>query len=118
MQELVTGEEPKNWLQLYVDAVTEKDPYKRLALVRRLREVPRHDESDESPERPRLQLLPKAPAPRQASASTSTKPLQVSPSAAPKKTAPKPAHLHQKERSRKLKVSLRSSRRSPRLRNA
>jgi hypothetical protein len=37
----------KTWLQLYVDAVTEKDPYKRLALVRELRKIPRHDESDD-----------------------------------------------------------------------
>ena len=37
----------KSWLQLYVDAVTEKDPYKRLALVQELRKIPRHDESDE-----------------------------------------------------------------------
>jgi hypothetical protein len=37
----------KTWLQLYVDAMTEKDPYKRLALVRELRKIPRHDESDE-----------------------------------------------------------------------
>src|SRR5579859_6285517 len=58
MQELI-AQEPKNWLQLYVDAMTEKDPYKRLALVRRLREVPRHDESDENPERPRLQSVPR-----------------------------------------------------------
>ena len=43
------ADEPKNWLQLYVDAMTEKDPYKRLALVRRLRQVPRHDESDDAP---------------------------------------------------------------------
>ena len=62
MQELIT-EQPNNWLQLYVDAMTEKDPYKRLALVRRLREVPRHDESDDSPERPRSQMIPKPQAP-------------------------------------------------------
>jgi hypothetical protein len=37
----------KSWLQLYVDAMTEKDPYKRLALVRELRKMPRDDESDE-----------------------------------------------------------------------
>jgi hypothetical protein len=37
----------RNWLQLYVDAMTEKDPYKRLALVRELRELPRADESDD-----------------------------------------------------------------------
>ena len=37
----------KNWLQLYVDAMTERDPYKRLALVRELMRIPRQDESDE-----------------------------------------------------------------------
>ena len=43
----------KSWLQLYVDAVTEKDPYKRLALVQELRKIPRHDESEEIPQDPR-----------------------------------------------------------------
>jgi len=43
----------KTWLQLYVDAVTEKDPYKRLALVQELRKMPRHDESDEILQEPR-----------------------------------------------------------------
>jgi hypothetical protein len=37
----------KSWLQLYVDAMTEKDPYKRLALVQQLRKMPKHDESEE-----------------------------------------------------------------------
>lgn len=37
----------KTWLQLYVDAMTEKDPYKRLALVRQLRNMPKHDDSEE-----------------------------------------------------------------------
>jgi hypothetical protein len=37
----------KTWLQLYVDAMTEKDPYKRLALVQELRKMPRHDDSDD-----------------------------------------------------------------------
>jgi hypothetical protein len=37
----------KSWLQLYVDAMTERDPYKRLALVRELRRIPREKESDE-----------------------------------------------------------------------
>lgn len=37
----------KTWLQLYVDAMTEKDPYKRLALVQELRKLPRHDESED-----------------------------------------------------------------------
>lgn len=31
----------RTWLQLYVDAMTEKDPYKRLALVRELRSIRR-----------------------------------------------------------------------------
>ncbi len=39
--------QPKSWLQLYVDAMTEKDPYKRLALVRELRKIPRHDDSED-----------------------------------------------------------------------
>jgi len=43
----------KTWLQLYVDAMTEKDPYKRLALVQELRKIPRHDESEEIPQEPR-----------------------------------------------------------------
>ena len=41
----------KNWLQMYVDAMTERDPYKRLALVRELRQMPKHDESEEWMER-------------------------------------------------------------------
>ena len=41
----------KTWLQIYVDAVTEKDPYKRLALVRELRRMPRQDESKDFLER-------------------------------------------------------------------
>jgi hypothetical protein len=40
----------KTWLQLYVDAMTEKDPYKRLALVQELRKIPRHDDSEEMQE--------------------------------------------------------------------
>lgn len=47
----------KSWLQLYVDAVTEKDPYKRLALVHELRKIPRHDESDEIPQEPRTRSV-------------------------------------------------------------
>lgn len=43
----------KTWLQLYVDAMTEKDPYKRLALVQELRKMPRHDDSEEMPEVPK-----------------------------------------------------------------
>ena len=37
----------KSWLDLYVDAMMEKDPYKRLAMVRKLRSVQRQGESDE-----------------------------------------------------------------------
>jgi hypothetical protein len=40
-------------LQLYVDAMTEKDPYKRLALVEELRKLPRHDESEDMPLEPK-----------------------------------------------------------------
>src|SRR5438270_13951426 len=42
----------KTWLQLYVDAMTEKDPYKRLALVEELRKLPRHDESEDMVQEP------------------------------------------------------------------
>ena len=34
----------KNWLHLYVDAATERDPYKRLALIDELRRLPREAE--------------------------------------------------------------------------
>jgi hypothetical protein len=37
----------ESWLDLYVDAMMEKDPYKRLALVRKLRSVPRQGEADD-----------------------------------------------------------------------
>jgi hypothetical protein len=39
----------KTWLHLFVDAMTEKDPYKRLALVEELRKMPKPgaDEVDE-----------------------------------------------------------------------
>ena len=39
---------PRTWLQVYVDAVMERDPYKRLALVRELKSMPREDGSSES----------------------------------------------------------------------
>jgi len=45
IQEVETNS--KTWLQLYVDAMTEKDPYKRLALVNELRKLPRHDDSED-----------------------------------------------------------------------
>jgi hypothetical protein len=48
----------KSWLQLYVDAMTEKDPYKRLALVEELRKIPRYDESDDLPAEPRSRPVP------------------------------------------------------------
>lgn len=37
----------RSWLQLYVDAMTERDPYKRLALIRELKSLPKEDESEE-----------------------------------------------------------------------
>src|SRR5438309_11776247 len=48
----------KTWLQLYVDAMTEKDPYKRLALVQELRKIPRHDESEEIAQESRPRSVP------------------------------------------------------------
>jgi len=36
---LVMKEQSNTWLQLFVDAMTEKDPYKRLALVEQLRKM-------------------------------------------------------------------------------
>ena len=36
----------ERWLQLYVDAMTERDPYKRLALVRELRRLRREREGE------------------------------------------------------------------------
>ena len=48
---------PRTWLQVYVDAVMEKDPYKRLALVRELKNMPREDASGdllEDPVSPRM----------------------------------------------------------------
>jgi hypothetical protein len=43
---------PRTWLQVYVDAVMERDPYKRLALVRELKNMPREEASAESLEEP------------------------------------------------------------------
>ena len=40
----------KNWLHLYVDAVTERDPYKRLALIHALKRLPREGEEPPDPE--------------------------------------------------------------------
>lgn len=50
----------RTWLQIYVDAMTEKDPYKRLALVEELRKMPRHDDSDEFPLEPVIRPVKKA----------------------------------------------------------
>ncbi len=36
------------WLQTFVDAMTEKDPYKRLALVRKLRRIPKQTLANET----------------------------------------------------------------------
>lgn len=44
---LIMNNNAKSWLDLYVDAMMEKDPYKRLAMVRKLRNVQRQGESDE-----------------------------------------------------------------------
>ena len=46
-REMTMDRNNKTWLQLYVDATTERDPYKRLALVRQLRKMPRQEESDD-----------------------------------------------------------------------
>jgi hypothetical protein len=50
----------KTWLQLYVDAVMEKDPYKRLALVQQLKKMPKHDESDDSAPEPVIRPVKRA----------------------------------------------------------
>ncbi len=116
MQELI-AQEPKNWLQLYVDAVTENDPYKRLALVRRLREVPRHDESDENPERPRLQSRPTSLNPRVDVRQAPVAQPVLKPVAAPAVKTVEPTRAH-KIRKSKPKAASKSVRRSPRLRSA
>lgn len=117
MQELI-AQEPKNWLQLYVDAMTEKDPYKRLALVRRLREVPRHDESDENPERPRLRTMamPTLLRPTGVQQASVARPAPK-PARAPAIKAIEPIRSH-KIRKSKPKAASKPVRRSPRLRSA
>lgn len=45
---LIMNSNAQNWLDLYVDAMMEKDPYKRLAMVRKLRNVRRQGESEEA----------------------------------------------------------------------
>ena len=49
----------KNWLQLYVDAMMEKDPFKRLRLVRELHGLPKEDNSGESQEHPAIRPMRK-----------------------------------------------------------
>ena len=117
MQELI-AQEPKNWLQLYVDAVTEKDPYKRLALVRRLREVPRHDESDENPERPRLQQVPRPTILRPTTHVRQAPLAQATPKASGAPTIKVAEPSPHKIRKGKPRAGSNSARRSPRLRSA
>jgi hypothetical protein len=50
----------KSWLQLYVDATMEKDPFKRLRLVRELNSLPREDDSGEIAEERRVKPLRKS----------------------------------------------------------
>src|SRR6266545_3017432 len=108
MQQLIT-EKRENWLQLYVDAMTERKPYKRLALVRQLREIPRHDESEDSLPRTGLQLVPnRKPA---------TAKLQAQ-RAGNHKTKPAGKSGPHLVRSRKGKPAAKASRRSARLRSA
>lgn len=108
MQELI-AEQPKNWLQLYVDAMTEKNPYKRLALVRQLRQIPRHDESDDSQPRPGPQLVTdRRPTPAKP-------PVQASRIQNPKPAEKSRGHL---VRTQKVKHSAKRSRRAVRLRSA
>lgn len=54
----------KSWLQLYVDAVTERDPYKRLALVEELRSTPRPEESEDLNEEPEVVSVKRSPVKR------------------------------------------------------
>lgn len=50
----------KSWLQLYVDATMEKDPFKRLKLVKQLSNLPREDEADEVAEERTVKRLRKS----------------------------------------------------------
>jgi hypothetical protein len=56
-EQVDTNSKAKTWLQLYVDAMTEKDPYKRLALVQELRKLPRPDESEEMAQEPAIRPI-------------------------------------------------------------
>jgi len=108
MQELI-AEQPKDWLQLYVDAMTEKDPYKRLALVRQLRRIPRFDESDDSQPRTGPQLAP-------ARNSVPAKPqVRLAGTHKAKRAEKSRPHLLRTGRTR---PTAKTSRRSPRLRSA
>lgn len=64
MNSSVMNSNAKNWLQLYVDAMTEKDPYKRLALVRQLRNIPKHDESEDLTSEPVIRPIKRSPVKR------------------------------------------------------
>jgi hypothetical protein len=50
----------KSWLQLYVDATMEKDPFKRLKLVKELNRLPRQDDSGEVAEERTVKRLRKS----------------------------------------------------------
>ncbi len=54
------GTVSKSWLQLYVDATMEKDPFKRLKLVKELNNLPREDESGEVVEERSVKRLRKS----------------------------------------------------------
>ena len=56
---LIMGTAGKNWLQLYVDATMEKDPFKRLKLVKELSNLPREDGSGEVAEERTVKRLRK-----------------------------------------------------------
>jgi len=89
--------------------MTEKNPYKRLALVRQLRQIPRHDESDDSQPRPGLQLvINRRPTPAKPT-------VQVSQKQTPRPAEKSRGHL---VRTQKPKQSAKASRRGARLRSA
>lgn len=60
----IMGTVSKSWLQLYVDATMEKDPFKRLKLVKELSSLPREDESVEVAEEGTVKRLRKSKAGR------------------------------------------------------
>ena len=50
----------KDWLQLYVDATMEKDPFKRLRLVKELNSLQREDNSGDPPDERTVKPLRKS----------------------------------------------------------